>query len=318
MNIFGITSDLKIIPASDLDTNQKNKFSLMANEDERLFAKSLQELDKCSVSKHKIRLVDKDCAPIYTAPYRISEKERNFLRDEIDKMIEAKVVRPSRSPWSSPVVVISKFFFQIKLNHEIFYVLFQKLKLKIVNFKSNNTLFFLRKSDKSMRVCIDYRQLNTITHTEKWPIPDRRDIFDRLRDSAWFTLFDLKSGYYQIEMDLESMDKTAFSTPDSHYEYLVLPFGLKNAPIDFSRVIKEILGCLIKFVEAFIEDITIHSKTFEENLEHIKIVLNRLKKEKLKLNPDKCVWCAKSVKILGHIISKNEVRMDPSKNKSHF
>ena len=77
------TSDLKLIPASDLDTNQENKFSLMANEAKGLFAKSLQELDKCSVSKHKIRLVDKDCAPIYTAPYRISENERNFLKYEM-------------------------------------------------------------------------------------------------------------------------------------------------------------------------------------------------------------------------------------------
>ncbi|CAF0938986.1 unnamed protein product [Brachionus calyciflorus] len=211
---FWDTCDLKIIPASDLETNQKNKFSLMANKAKGLFAKSLQELDKCS----------------------------------------AKIIRPS---WSSPVVVV-------------------------------------RKIDNSMRVCIDYRKLNKITHTEKWPIPDPRDIFDRLRDSAWFTLFDLKSGYYQIEMDEESINKTAFSTPDGHYEYLLLPFGLKNAPIDFSRVIKEFLGDLIKFVEAFIDDITIHSKTFEEHLEHIKIVLNRLKKAKLKLNPDKCVWCAKS------------------------
>ncbi|CAF0805217.1 unnamed protein product [Brachionus calyciflorus] len=108
-NEYFHTSDLKLISASDLDTNQENKFSLMANEAKGLFAKSLQELDKSSVSKHKIKLMDKDCAPIYTAPYRISENERNFLRDEIDKMLKAEIIRPSRSPWSSPVVVNIKF-----------------------------------------------------------------------------------------------------------------------------------------------------------------------------------------------------------------
>ncbi|CAF1073837.1 unnamed protein product, partial [Brachionus calyciflorus] len=158
-----------------------------------------------------------------------------------------------------------------------------------------------------------YRKLIKVTQTDKWPIPDPRDIFDRLRDSSWFTLFDLKFGYYQIEMDENSIDKTAFSTPDGHYEFLVTPFGYKNAPVDFSRIMKEILGDLIKFVESFIDNITVHSKTFEEHIEHIKIVLSCLSEAKLKLNPEKCVWFARSVNILGHIVSKNEIMMDPSK-----
>ncbi|CAF1094442.1 unnamed protein product, partial [Brachionus calyciflorus] len=114
-------------------------------------------------------------------------------------------------------------------------------------------------------------------------------------------------------MDDKSIDKTAFSTPDGHYEILVTPFGLKNAPVDFSRIMKEILGDLNHFVESFIDYITVHSKTFEEHVEHIKIVLNCLRKANLRLNPEKCVWFARSVKILGHIVSKNEIKMDPSK-----
>ncbi|CAF0957951.1 unnamed protein product [Brachionus calyciflorus] len=113
-------------------------------------------------------------------------------------------------------------------------------------------------------------------------------------------------------MDKESIEKTAFSTPDGHYEFLVCPFGLKNAPIDFSRTINELFEKL-KFVENFLDDITVHSKTFDEHIEHLKIVFDILRKAKLKLNPDKCVWCARSVKLLGHIISKNQIEMDPSK-----
>ncbi|CAF1072167.1 unnamed protein product [Brachionus calyciflorus] len=94
-------------------------------------------------------------------------------------MLEAKFIRPSRSPWSSLVVVVGK-------------------------------------KDNSRRISIDYRKLNKATKTEKWPIPDPRDIYDRLRDSSWFTLFDLKSGYYQIAMDEDSIDKSAFRTPDGH------------------------------------------------------------------------------------------------------
>ena len=178
-------------------------------------------------------------------------------------MVEAKIIRPSRSPWSSPVVVVGK-------------------------------------KDKSRRICVDYRKLNKITQTEKWPIPYPRDIFDRLRDSECFTTLDLKHGYWQIAMDKESIEKTAFSTPDGHYEFLVCPFGLKNAPIDFSRTMNELFEKL-KFVENFLDDITVHSKTFDEHIEHLKIVFDILRKAKLKFNLDKCVWCARSVKLLGHI-----------------
>ena len=169
-----------------------------------------------------------------------------------------------------------------------------------------------KKENNSKRICIDFRKLNEVTITEKWPLPNILDILDRLRDSCWFTVIDLKSGYWQVAMDESSISRTAFSTPDGHYEFLRLPFGLKNAPTDFSRIMKIVLGDL-KFVECYIDDITIHSKTFEEHIEHILAVFERLREANLRINFSKCKWCAKEVKILGHIISENIVKMDPEK-----
>ncbi|CAF1094460.1 unnamed protein product [Brachionus calyciflorus] len=117
-------------PASDLNASEKCKFDSLAKEAKGLFAKNINELGKCSVSKHKIRLINDVIAPIYTPLYRISQNERNFLKEEIEKMLKANIIRPSRTPWSSPVVVVGK-------------------------------------KDNSRRICIDYRKLKKVTQTEK-------------------------------------------------------------------------------------------------------------------------------------------------------
>ena len=113
-------------------------------------------------------------------------------------------------------------------------------------------------------------------------------------------------------MSPESIEKTAFSTPDGHYEFLRLPFGLKNVPADFSRIMHQVLGNL-NFVEIYLDDITIHSKTFEEHMSHLKIVFDKLREAKLKVNHEKCTWCSRSLKLLGHIVSENTISMDGSK-----
>ncbi len=141
------------------------------------------------------------------------------------------------------------------------------------------------KKDGSKRICIDYRRLNAITVTESWPLPNILDILDRLNGFTWFSALDLKSGYWQILMHEDSIEKTAFSTPDGHYEFLRVPFGLKNAPADFSRIMNIVLGNL-PFVEIYLDDITVHSKTFKEHIKNIKIVKKRLKEANLKINPD--------------------------------
>lgn len=113
-------------------------------------------------------------------------------------------------------------------------------------------------------------------------------------------------------MNEESIHKTAFSTPDGHFEFLRLPFGLKNAPTDFCRIMQMILGDL-PFVEVYMDDITIHSKSFHEHISHIRQVFKRLREANLRINPSKCTWFANEIKVLGHIVSHNEVKMDPAK-----
>jgi hypothetical protein len=140
------------------------------------------------------------------------------------------------------------------------------------------------------------------------------DVLDKLHDAVYFTSLDLRSGFHQVELDEDSIPKTktAFSTHDSHWEWLRCPFGLKNLPADFSRIMFMIFGDL-PFAVPYIDDLILFSKTFEEHLEPIKIVLERLKEANLKLNLKKCVWCTHQVKILGHVVSHNIIMMDPEK-----
>ena len=113
-------------------------------------------------------------------------------------------------------------------------------------------------------------------------------------------------------MDKNSVEKTAFSTPDGHYQFRRMPFGLKNAPADFSRIMYQVLGNL-NYVKIYLDDITIHSISLDQHVIHIREVCKRLKKASLKINIKKCEWCAKEIKLLGHIISRNNVLMDPKK-----
>ena len=141
------------------------------------------------------------------------------------------------------------------------------------------------------------------------------DILDRLHGSRYFSTCDMKSGYYQILMDDNSIQKTAFSTQDQHWEYLRAPFGLRNMPQDFSRIVSHILGDL-PYVQIYLDDFLINSKTFDEHMMHLEEVMKRMEEYNLKLNLQKCTFCADKVKILGHIVSFNKIEMDPAKTET--
>lgn len=260
-------------PAIELKPDQVKAFEQLRVECSDIFATDYDTLGECNVREHHI-LVDNH-VPIYTHPYRKSIAERREIEKEISKMLKAQIIRPSNSPWSSPVIMVPK---------------------------KNGT----------KRMCIDFRKLNKVTQQVQWPLPRIQDILDRMNKSKWFSALDLKSGYWQVKMHKKSIELTAFSTPDGHYEFLRLPFGLKNAPADFSRIMYQVLGGL-PFVEIYLDDITIHSKTFEEHMSHIKIVIERLRKAGLKVNAEKCTWCAKEIKLLGHVVAENSVKMDETK-----
>ncbi|GJV11181.1 putative reverse transcriptase domain-containing protein, partial [Tanacetum coccineum] len=189
-------------------------------------------------------------------------------------------IRPSSSPWGAPVL-------------------------------------FVKKKDGSFRMCIDYRELNKLTVKNRYPLPRIDDLFDQLQGSSVYSKIDLRSGYHQLRVRKEDIPKTAFRTRYGHYEFQVMPFGLTNAPAVFmdlmNRVCKPYLD---KFVIVFIDDILIYSKNKEEHEEHLKQILELLKKEELYAKFSKCEFWIPKVQFLGHVIDSEGIHVDPAKIES--
>jgi len=268
-----IDNDIKMEPSEKLNQNERIKFDELKKVATRSFATNYDSLGCCTLSKHEIRLLSRN--PVYSHPYRKSGKERDNIKEEVDKLLKAKIIRPSRSPYASPVILIPK-------------------------------------KDGTNRMCVDYRKLNLQTIPEQWPLPRITDILDGMVGSSWFTMIDLKNGYYQIAMSASSIEKTAFVTPDGHYEFLRLPFGLKNAPSHFSKIMQQTLGDL-SFVKIYLDDITIHSETFDLHITHVKTAIGRLQESNLKLNGAKCTWFSREISLLGHIVNIYGISMDMKK-----
>jgi hypothetical protein len=212
--------DYTIREKDNLSEAQLIKLNEMLEKNKDGFASSICDLGKpCKLLKFKIALTDD--IPVSQRYYNVSIAEREIINGEVRAMLEAGVIRRSFSPYKSPVVLI-------------------------------------KKKDKSYRFCVDYRKLNKKTIKDNYPIPMVQNIFRRLKDSSWFTILDLKSGYWQLAMDKESIHKTAFVTCDGSYEFVVLPFGVANGPAMFCRLMEMILGEL-PYVEIYLDDILIHS-----------------------------------------------------------
>ncbi|UYV72103.1 hypothetical protein LAZ67_9001818 [Cordylochernes scorpioides] len=228
-----------------------------------------------STVKHKINKGDH--SHIKQRPYRVAPSERRLIQDEVNKMIENHIVKPSESPWSSPVILV-------------------------------------RKKDGTWRFCVDYRRLNKITKKDVYPLPRIDDALDSLAGSSYFSTMDLRSGYWQIEVDEKDREKTAFITPDGLYEFQVMPFGLCNAPATFERMIDSVLGSLKwNMCLCYLDDIVVYAPTFEEHLRRLQLVLNCIQKAGLSLNHKKCLFGSRRIKILGHLVDANGIHPDPDK-----
>ncbi|CAF4874469.1 unnamed protein product [Rotaria socialis] len=210
--------------------------------------------------------------PIYTSPYRVSYKDEQIQREEIDKLFKQGVIEESTSPWSSPIVLV-------------------------------------RKKDGSVRFCIDFRKLNNITTKDAFPMPRIDDIFDHLSQAEYYTTIDFKSGYFQVGLDPKDRPKTAFSTRDQHYQFTVLPQGVTNGPPAFQRIVSQILGpTRWKYSLAYLDDVIIYSTTFKEHLIHLNDILNRLNYANFRLNVTKCQIARTSIDYLGHHIHHRSIR----------
>ncbi|WVZ97358.1 hypothetical protein U9M48_042905 [Paspalum notatum var. saurae] len=213
-------------------------------------------------------------APIYKRPYRMAPDELKELKIQITNK---GFIRPNSSPWGCPAL-------------------------------------FVEKDHSGKRLCVDYRPLNAVTVKNKYPLPHIDILFDQLAGARVFSKIDLRSGYYQIKIREEDIPKTAFSTRYGLYEYLVMSFGLTNAPAFFMYMMNSVfMNELNKFVVVFIDDILIYSKNEKEHEEHLRIVLTRLREHKLYAKFSKCAFWLKEVSFLGHILSEKGVAVDPSK-----
>jgi len=172
----------------------------------------------------------------------------------------------------------------------------------------------VKKKDGTMRMCIDYRQLNKVTIKNKYPLPRIDDLFNQLQGARVFSKIDLRSGYHQLKIRDSDVPKTAFRTRYGHYEFLVMSFGLTNAPAAFMDLMNRVFRPYIdSFVIVFIDDILIYSRSKEEHEQHMKVVLQTLREQKLYAKFSKCEFWLESVSFLGHIVSGKGIKVDPKK-----
>ncbi|GJR68091.1 putative reverse transcriptase domain-containing protein [Tanacetum coccineum] len=213
-------------------------------------------------------------APVARAPYRLSPSELQELSTQLQELSDKGFIRPSSSPWGAPVL-------------------------------------FVKKKDGSFRMCIDYRELNKLTVKNRYPLLRIDDLFDQLQGSRVYSKIDLRSGYHQLRVREEDIPKTAFRTRYGHYEFQVMPFGLTNAPTIFMDLMNQVCKpYLDKFMIVFINDILIYSKSEEEHAEHLKLILELLKKEKLYAKFSKCEFWLSKVQFLGHVIDSEGIHVD--------
>jgi hypothetical protein len=172
----------------------------------------------------------------------------------------------------------------------------------------------VEKKDDTKRMCIDYRTLNSMTMKNKYPLPRIEDLLDRLKKEKFFSKIDLRSGYHHIKIREQDIPKMAFSTWYGLYEFVVVSFGLTNAPAYFMNLMNKVfMEELDRFVVVFIEDILIYSKTAEEHEEHLRIVLERLRQQKLYAKFSKCEFWMEKITFLGHVLLAEGIAVDPSK-----
>jgi hypothetical protein len=176
---------------------------------------------------------------------------------------------------------------------------------------------FVKNKDGTLRPCIDYRQLNKMTIKNKYPLPRIDDLFDQLRGATIFSKIELRFGYHHAQIKYEDIHKTVFRTRYGHYEFVVVPFGLTNAPTTFMCLMNNIFKKLLdRFVLVFIDDVLIYSKNREEHEEHLKLVLQVLREHQLYVKLSKCDFFQKQVHYLGHVILEEGVVVEPNKIKS--
>lgn len=268
-------SESSIHAKSSLPEEWKRRITQKLRAMPEVFALHDMDVGQTSKVKHTIKLHDETPFKHKARPIRPNDLEA--VRRHLEELLDAGIIRESESSFSSPIVVV-------------------------------------RKKNGDIRLCIDYRKLNTQTIKDAYALPNLEETFSALRGSKWFSVLDLKSGYYQIELEEKYKPKTAFVCPLGFWEFNRMPQGITNAPSTFQRLMEKCRGDInLSEVLVFLDDLIVLSDTLEEHERRLLHVLGRLRDYGLKLSLEKCKFFQTSVKYLGHIVSENGVETDPQK-----
>ena len=261
-----------------LSEDEKIRLKELLQKHSDIFSKSEDDVGHCDRIKHRIDLCTGQETPFKQRHRRIPPMMIEEIRQHLEQLLSAGIIRKSKSPWASNIVLV-------------------------------------RKKNGSLRMCVDYRSLNKKTVRDAYALPRIEEIFDVLKGSKYFSTIDMKSGYHQVEITEEHKERTAFTVgPLGFFEYNRMPFGLSNSPATYQRLMEECLGdynmtiCVI-----YLDDLIVFADTFEEHLERLDMILARLKQCNLKLSPEKCIFIQEKVNFLGHVVSSQGIETDPAK-----
>ena len=272
-DVLAIDDTLELDVGSNLTNQQRNELEDLLVEFKELFQPILP--GSAVGVEHGITLKSECSGPIVKKSYRIPLSSQKVISDHVSKMLEKGIIEPSSSPYSAPVVLA-------------------------------------KKKDGSERFCVDYRALNEATKRDQHPLPRVDDLLDRVKGAKFFSSLDLTSGYWQVKMKDCDAEKTAFSTPDGHFQFKVMPFGLTNAPATFQRLMNSVVRD-IKSVLAYIDDLLVFSVTWEDHLHTLRKIFLALRKFRLKLQGKKCHFGCPKILFLGHVVDQEGCRPDPDK-----
>ena len=259
---------------NELTIKQREELKALLNKYQEVFSERTGKIGEASNIHHEIHTRG---APIRQPFRRQNPYVRQMEQEQVSEMLEQDIIRPSISPWAAPVTMV-------------------------------------KKKDGSMRFCVDYRKLNSITEKDAYPLPRIDDTLESLHGSKYFSTLDLKAGYWQVPVKEEDKKKTAFRTSSGRlYEWNRLPFGLCNAPATFSRLMDYVLtGLSWEICLFYLDDIIVFSRTWEEHLQRLETVFKRLMGQGLTLGASKCKLAAREVEFLGHVVNEEGLRPNPA------
>ena len=260
---------------ADLSAEQEQQFFLLLLSYADVFATTKTDFGRTTRLKHAIHTGDNP--PVKQRARRLPPHQKEEVHRLLQDMLAKDVIQTSSSPWASPIVLA-------------------------------------KKKDGTSRFCIDYRKLNSITRKDAYPLPRMDDTLDLMSGSKWFSTLDMISGYWQVELEPQDREKTAFCTTEGLFQFNVMPFGLCNAPATFQRLMDLVLsGLLGPTCLVYIDDIVIFGRDFLDHLKGLQSVLQRIREAGMKVKPSKCTLLRKQVTFLGHVVSEKGIATDPQK-----